>query len=220
MRIVIIATGSRGDVEPYIALGVGLKNAGHHIRLVSHSNYAELINPHGLEFWPVEVDVQVIAQSQEMSNRLAGGNFLKVMSLMAREAERSAHYLAKVGLAACPGMDIILAGLGGMFVGVALAEKLGLQLVQAYYTPFTPTRLYPSFLIPEIPIQLDGTLNRLTYHFARQVIWQGFRSADKLVREKELRFHRCPVLWTIRRKVHQRKSDPVWVQPNGDPPSP
>jgi len=25
MRIVIIATGNRGDVEPYVALGVGLK---------------------------------------------------------------------------------------------------------------------------------------------------------------------------------------------------
>ena len=88
MHIVIIATGSRGDVEPYIALGVGLKKAGHHVRLVSHTNYADLINPYGLEFWPVDVNVQDIAQSQEMSDRLGGGNFLKVMSLMAKEAER------------------------------------------------------------------------------------------------------------------------------------
>ena len=145
MHIVIIATGSRGDVEPYLALGVGLKKAGHYVRLVSHTNYADLINPYGLEFWPVDVNVQDIAQSQEMSDRLGGGKFLKVMSLMAKEAERNAHHLTKAGLAACTGMDIILAGMGGMFVGVALAEKLGLQLVQAYYIPFTPTRQYPSF---------------------------------------------------------------------------
>jgi len=192
MRIVIIATGSRGDVEPYIALGVGLKKAGHHVRLVSHTNYADLIHPYGLEFWPVDVDVQGIAESAEMSERLGGGNFLKVMSLMAKEAERSAHFLAKVGLAACPGMDIILAGLGGMYVGTALAEKLGLPLVQAYYIPFTPTRLFPSFLIPEMPFQLGGSFNRFSYHLARQAIWQGFRRADTLARRNELELPAAP----------------------------
>ncbi|MEO8356692.1 MAG: glycosyltransferase [Chloroflexota bacterium] len=36
MRIAIIALGSRGDVQPYIALGNGLKDAGHVVRLVTH----------------------------------------------------------------------------------------------------------------------------------------------------------------------------------------
>jgi sterol 3beta-glucosyltransferase len=32
MRIVIIAPGSRGDVQPYVALGAGLEAAGHVLR--------------------------------------------------------------------------------------------------------------------------------------------------------------------------------------------
>ena len=36
MRIAIIASGSRGDVEPYVALGKGLQAAGHVVRLVTH----------------------------------------------------------------------------------------------------------------------------------------------------------------------------------------
>ena len=207
MRIVIIATGSRGDVEPYIALGVGLKKVGHHVRLVSHTNYADLINPYGLEFWPVDVNVQDIAQSQEMSDRLGGGNFFKVMSLMAKEAERNAHHLTKVGLSACPGMDIILAGLGGTFVGVALAEKLGLPLVQAYYIPFTPTRQFPSFLIPEMPFQLGGSFNRFSYHLARQVMWQGFRRADIMARRNELELPAAPFWGTYDGKF--AKQNPV-----------
>ena len=193
MRIVIIAPGSRGDVEPYVALGKGLKKAGHDIRLISHVNFAELVNSQGLEFWPVDVDAQGIAQSAEMRERLGGGNFLKVMSQMAKEAELAALEAVKVGMLACQGMDLILTGLAGLFIGIALAEKLELPLVQAYYIPFTPTRLYPSFLLPQIPIPLGGTLNRLTYQIARQAIWQGFRSADKLVREKELNLHRAPL---------------------------
>src|SRR5450756_1779323 len=58
MRIAIIAPGSRGDVEPYIALGKGLGKARHVVRLVTHQNFEMLVNSHGLEFWPVEGNVQ------------------------------------------------------------------------------------------------------------------------------------------------------------------
>jgi UDP:flavonoid glycosyltransferase YjiC (YdhE family) len=53
MRIAIIATGSRGDVQPYIALGKGLNKAGQEARLVTHQNFEELVNAHGIEFWPI-----------------------------------------------------------------------------------------------------------------------------------------------------------------------
>ena len=36
MRITIIAPGSQGDVQPYVALGNGLKKAGHTVRLVTN----------------------------------------------------------------------------------------------------------------------------------------------------------------------------------------
>src|SRR4030042_2448710 len=186
MRIAIIAPGSRGDVEPYVALGKGLKNAGHAGRLISHQNFTELVNSKGLEFWPVDVDVQGIAQSAEMRERLGGGNFLKIMALMAREAERNAHDLVKVGLLACQGMDIILTGIGGLYVGIALAEKLDIPVVQAYYTPFTPTRRFPSFLISEMPFKMGASFNRLSYHLARQVMWQGFRRGGTLARQQDM----------------------------------
>ncbi len=186
MRIAIIAPGSRGDVQPYIALGKGLKGAGHIVRLVTHEDFEELVNSHGVEFWPVKGKVQTIAQSQEMRARLATGNFLAVMSQMAKEAQRGARVLAEGGLAACQGMELVLAGIGGLFVGLALAEKLGLALLQAYYIPFTPTRAYPSFLLPRLPSWRGGSLNRLSYHLARQILWQGFRSADKLARREVL----------------------------------
>jgi sterol 3beta-glucosyltransferase len=146
LRIVIIAPGSRGDVEPYIALGKGLKKVWHDIRFISHVNFAELVNSQGLEFWPVDVDVQGIAQSAEMRERLGGGNFLKVMSQMAKEAERSAHFLAKVGLAACQGMDVILTGIGGLYVGIARPNLKGLprktQTKFVYMSSFTSPKTY------------------------------------------------------------------------------
>ena len=43
MRIAIIAPGSRGDVQPYLALGKGLKQAGHVVRLVTHQNFVDAV---------------------------------------------------------------------------------------------------------------------------------------------------------------------------------
>ncbi|MGD8474873.1 MAG: glycosyltransferase, partial [Anaerolineae bacterium] len=186
MRIVILATGSRGDVEPYVALGEGLLRAGHVVRLVTHEDFEAVVQSHGLEFWPIAGKVQAIVQAPEMRGRLEGGSFLAVMAQMAKEAQRGALALAEVGLAACQGADLVLAGLGGLFVGTALAEKLGLPIVQAYYIPLTPTSAYPSFLARWLPPWAGGWAKRLSFRVARQVLWQGFRPGDKVAREQVL----------------------------------
>jgi sterol 3beta-glucosyltransferase len=221
MRIAIVAPGSRGDVEPYIALGKGLETAGHVVRLLTHQNFETLVNSHGLEFWPIESNVQDIAQSEEMRGRLEKGNFLAVMSQMAKEAKRGAIHLAEGGLAACQGMDTVLAGIGGLFVGLSLAEKFELPFLQAYYIPFTPTRDFPSFPFSQLPSWFGGSVNRLSYHRTRQIIWQSFRSADRLARQKVLglpaapfwgpyntdRVHHRPILYGFSPSVIPQPSD-------------
>lgn len=192
MRIAIVAPGSRGDVEPYLALGKGLKKAGHIVRLVTHRNFGGFVQSHGVDFWPVEGNVQDIAQSADMRALLEKGNFLTILSQMAKEAQHGALALAQGGLAACQGMDLVIAGIGGIFIGIALAEKLRLPLLQAYYIPFTPTQAYPSFLLPRPPSWFGGTLNRASYHMARQMIWQGFRSADRVARKQVLGLPAAP----------------------------
>jgi hypothetical protein len=51
MRITIPTTGSRGDVEPYIALGVGLRARGHEVCVATHANFEKAVCQHGLEFY-------------------------------------------------------------------------------------------------------------------------------------------------------------------------
>lgn len=188
----IIASGSRGDVEPYIALGKGLMAAGHPVRLVTHENFEDLVSSHGLEFWPIKGNVQDIAQTTEMRDRIEGGNFLRLMAQMAKEAQSGALRLAKGGLDACKGVDLVAAGMGGLYTGIALAEKLNLPFLQAHLVPFTPTRDFPSVLVPNLPTWLRGSLNRVSHRLTRQIIWQGFRSADRLARRKVLDLPQAP----------------------------
>ena len=194
MRIAIIASGSRGDVEPYVALGKGLVEAGHLVRLVTHEDFETLVSSHGVEYRPLEGRVQEIAQGAAMRELLEKGGFVSVLRQMSKDAQDGALVLAEGGLAACRGMDLVLAGLGGLFTGLALADKLDLPFLQAYYIPFTPTGAYPSFLLPRLPFRPGGTLNRLSYRLARQMIWQAFRPADKVARARVLGLSPAPLL--------------------------
>jgi sterol 3beta-glucosyltransferase len=80
----------------------------------------------------------------------------------------------------------------GIYTGAALAEKLGVPFIQAYYIPYTPTAAYPSFILPSAPVNF-GPLNRLSYSVARQVMWQPVRAADNRVRQEKLDMPRAPV---------------------------
>ncbi|CUS03294.2 Sterol 3-beta-glucosyltransferase (fragment) [Candidatus Promineifilum breve] len=144
MRIAIIALGSRGDVQPYVALGEGLNAAGHAVRLITHENFAPLAAAHGLECHTVRGDVQAVAESEEMRALLAKGNFLAITRRTAQEAKRAVQQWAEDGLAACRGVELIVAGIGGLFIGLALAEKLDVPFMQAYLVPFTPTGAFPA----------------------------------------------------------------------------
>lgn len=186
MRIVIIAMGSRGDVQPYVALGKGLQEAGHIVRLMTHQNFETLVQSHGLAFWPARGNVQDVVESEEMRALLEKGNFLAITRRTAKEAQQAALQWAEDGLAACQGMDLLLGGIGGLYIGLSLAEKLGLPFLQAYVVPFSPTNAFPGALLPQSLPQLGGAVNRLSHHLTRQMMWQGFRSADNQARRQLL----------------------------------
>jgi sterol 3beta-glucosyltransferase len=186
MRIAIIALGSRGDVQPYIALGKGLKDAGHLVRLVTHENFKSLVQSYGLDFWPVRGDIQAVVETPEMRALLEKGNFIAINAHASKAAKGAAIDWAEDGLEACQGMELLIAGVGGLFVALALAEKLKLPLLQAYIFPFTPTTAFPAILLPPFVSKLGGYVNRLSHRLFRQLMWQGSRSGDQLARSQVL----------------------------------
>jgi UDP:flavonoid glycosyltransferase YjiC (YdhE family) len=161
-----------------------LKDAGHTVRVLTSQDFQDLVTAHGLDFFDLGGNMQSVAQG--MQALLEQGNFLKILSSMGRAAQRLAGQAAVSGLAACQGADLIIAGLGGLFVGVALAEKLGIPFVQALYFPFTPTREFPNALVPLPPLRLPPWANRLSHRIAQQMMWQNYRAADNQARRQVL----------------------------------
>ena len=186
MRIVIISLGSRGDVQPYIALGKGLQKAGHIVRMATHENFESLISSHGLEFSPMSGNVQEFMETPKMRELTEKGDFFAINAEATKATKRAAIDWAKDSLIACQGADLLVTGVGGLFLGVALAEKFNLPLLQAYIFPFTPTKAFPAILFPKSLAKLGSYVNWLSHHLFQQIMWQGSRKGDELARKQVL----------------------------------
>jgi sterol 3beta-glucosyltransferase len=204
MQIAVIALGSRGDIQPYIALGQGLKAAGHFVRLITHENYEQLVRSYELEFWAVKGDVQAFMDTPEVRELLEKGNFFAITSHTAKASQEAAIDWAHGGLAACQGMELLLAGVGGLFLSLALAEKLKLPLIQAYIFPFTPTKAFPAILFPQFISKFGSQANLWSHHLFRQIMWQGSRTGDRLARRQVLNLPSAPFWGAYRSKYFQR----------------
>ncbi len=190
LRITIVALGSRGDVQPHAALGQGLHEAGHEVRFLASADFRDLIEDHGLEF--VDIGGSMEAVAAEMNDLLEGGNFLKILSKMGDAAKTMSLAAAENGLVACEGSDVIISGIGGLFVADAIAEKLGIPFVPAFLYPFAPTRQFGGVLIPVPRSPLTSWANPFSHRLTQQMIWQTTRSADKAARERVLGMRPAP----------------------------
>lgn len=57
LNIVIQVVGSRGDVQPFVALGKVLKDQhGHRVRLATHPTFRDFVQESGLEFFSIAGD--------------------------------------------------------------------------------------------------------------------------------------------------------------------
>ncbi|HEX8036431.1 MAG TPA: glycosyltransferase [Ktedonobacterales bacterium] len=177
----LVAAGTRGDVEPYIALGKGLQAAGYDARLVASDDFATLVDNAGLQFASLGLGAQARLQSPEWRQAMEQGNFLTILSKMRAEMKQSASEQAQALPPLVKGSDLILAGMTGLTGVFSIAEALHIPVMQAQVVPFTPTYAFPSPLVPSLP--LGSALNRLSFHITRQLFWQSFKVSDIATRQ-------------------------------------
>lgn len=177
----LVAAGTRGDVEPYVALGKGLQAAGYDVRLVATYDFATLVTNAGLQFASMGLSAQARLQSPEWRQAMEQGNFLTILSKMRAEMKQNASEQAQALPPLVKDSDLILAGMTGLTGGVSIAEALHIPVMQTQVVPFTPTRAFPSPLVPSLP--LGSALNRLSFHITRQLFWQSFKVSDIATRQ-------------------------------------
>jgi len=175
MHITILAAGSRGDIQPYLALGVGLQAAGHHVRLAAFRNFAPMVEPYGLEFWPVDADFQAILGGEDGQGLMSSSrNLVQLTRGIARTVGPILTQLGDDFWRACQGADLIFSGLNGVpFFGFEFAQKLGVPCINGCVVPLLSTRAWPNPMWP-LRANLGATYNRFTHAVIARLGWQIF----------------------------------------------
>ncbi|KAI5859968.1 glycosyltransferase family 1 protein [Durotheca rogersii] len=167
MRVTCLTIGSRGDVQPYIALCKGLLADGHRPRIATHAEFRTWIEGHGIEFAPVEGD-----PSELMRICIQNGTFTWAFLKEANSKFRGwLDELLVSAYTACQGSDLLIESPSAM-AGIHIAEALGIPYFRAFTMPWTRTRAYPhAFVMPEH--KMGGAYNYVTYVMFDNVFWKA-----------------------------------------------
>jgi len=163
-RIVMLTLGSRGDVQPLIALGMGLRNTGYEVTIGAQRAFEDFITSHGLDFAPIAGDPQKLME--RMASDKAGATMFKITEQIEDWLDEFIEEGFRDMWNACQGADLIIFSFVALIPSV-IAEKLNIPAVAAYFFPLgTPTNAYAGVNFPEIPY-LPKVYNRITHHLER-----------------------------------------------------
>ncbi len=131
MKAVIPTIGTRGDVQPYIALALGLQRVGHDITLASHPCMRGLVESYGVSFAPIGPDIDIAYETALIRGRsphwMVG--FMRVMKFSFAMLEQAHADL----LALCRTADLII--VSHTAAGSIEADALGLPTVSVTLMP-------------------------------------------------------------------------------------
>ncbi|KIH93347.1 sterol 3beta-glucosyltransferase [Sporothrix brasiliensis 5110] len=180
LRITCLTIGSRGDVQPYIALGRGLLAEGHHVRIATHPEFEGWIRSHGLDYGRVAGD-----PGELMRICIENGTFTIQFLREANSKMRTwLDELLSTAWTACQGADLLIESPSAM-AGIHIAEKLQIPYFRAFTMPWTRTRAYPhAFLMPER--RMGGAYNQFSYAMFENIFWRATAGQVNRWRNKTL----------------------------------
>jgi sterol 3beta-glucosyltransferase len=177
MKITILTAGSRGDVQPYIALGLAVKKCGYSVRIATFKNFQTLVEGSGLEFYPVRGDVLQVSRSELGREAMSPDNPLKVM-LSFNQLKKLVGDLQQDFYNACIDAGAVVYHPGAA-IGYFIAQEKKIPAVLATPYAFTPHTDYPSLLFYHMP-RFGKTYNVLTYRIQAQIFWS---TASQAIRD-------------------------------------
>lgn len=180
LRITCLTIGSRGDVQPYIALCKGFIAEGHKPKIATHAEFEPWVRKHGIDFAPVEGDPAELMRIC-VENGMFTYSFLKEASSKFRGWIDD---LLSSAWTSCQDSDLLIESPSAM-AGIHIAEALQIPYFRAFTMPWTRTRAYPhAFAVPEN--KLGGAYNYITYVMFDTVFWKAIAGQVNRWRNVEL----------------------------------
>ncbi|WP_328765119.1 MULTISPECIES: glycosyltransferase [unclassified Streptomyces] len=160
MRVLLVAFGSRGDVEPMVGLAVELRALGADVRMCAPPDFAEVLDRAGIPLAPIGQPIRPVVKAA-----VTGTTPMPAEGLPARAAALVATTYEAVAPAA-EGCDVMVAtGLLPAAAGArSAAEELGIPYrFVAYFPTYLPSPHHRPFERPGRPFPPEVTDNRVLW---------------------------------------------------------
>ncbi|GMH22258.1 hypothetical protein Nepgr_024101 [Nepenthes gracilis] len=187
LKIAILVVGTRGDVQPFLAVAKRLQEFGHHVRLATHTNFSDFVKSAGVEFYPLGGDPRVLSGYMARNK-----GFIPSSPGEISTQRKQLKSVIQSLLPACTEPDMVT---GASFRAQAIianppayghahvAEALGVPLHIFFTMPWTPTYEFPHPLA-RVP-QSAGYW--LSYIVVDLLIWWSIRTYVNDFRKRKLK---------------------------------
>jgi len=182
MRIAIQTLGTRGDVQPYVALALGLIGQGHEVQVAAPVQFDAMVRERDIPFAPLPGEFLELINAPEGKAAIAGGQgFSAGLKLLKHVRPLMRRLLDEEWAATKAFSPDVIVYHPKSISAPHIAEALSRPSVLASPLPaFTPTSAFPS---PMLPFASLGPLNRASHAL---VINGANLLFSKLIREWRL----------------------------------
>lgn len=131
MKVLIPTMGTRGDIQPYIALAKKLKDSGYEPIIATHPCWEVLINQYEIQFYPIgpNIDIEYEAAVIRSKSKLWLIGAIKTMKFMFKIIEKSSLEIKEL----CSSADLVI--VSHSQIGAAEAEALGIPYISVTLQP-------------------------------------------------------------------------------------
>lgn len=177
MKITVLAAGSRGDIQPYLAFSIGLQKAGYQVCLAANSNFSSLAKQYNIPFFPLQIDSYAFTQNPRARAWLESRNPLKLAFESVRIIQPMVAQLLKDAWQASQDADAIVYHSYAMPTGYYVGQQLGIPALPISMYPL-PTRAHRALPV-DLPFALGGWGNLASHWIVDFFTWQVYRKSAK-----------------------------------------
>lgn len=174
MNIGIFTYGTRGDLQPYIALAHELKSRGHSVTISASEDFKEFVESYDLPFFPLWGNAERIMNSNEGRKILKTENSIELMKYYFKFLHDNRYFLRKSYFEAVANVDFIIANSMTLPIISALAEKYNKKIVLTYFMP--PVVVTKEFPLGDLDFFNFPWYNKLTYKIAHYFFWRFIKN--------------------------------------------
>ncbi|MFN8528288.1 MAG: glycosyltransferase [Anaerolineae bacterium] len=182
MHITIIALGTRGDVQPMLALGSGLQSAGHEVRIIAGNNFGTWVRAHGFDFVGCGDMAELMSTPTGIRWAESSDNPFRQLGLMRDILNAHLDELVDPIIEYGSQTDLLLPGFISEPFVRSVSQRFGIPMIQLLLQPFFSTRSYAATLTALT--RFDSPLNRFSGATTQRLMFNVGREALNKTRAK------------------------------------